>query len=69
MVEEGVIKQTGEKSFEAVIDPSEREQIQSKRKSQKVDQEYPNVTVRQHGRADDSRDMLNQDPDVDLDIE
>ena len=37
MVEEGVIKQTGEKSFEAVIDPSEREQIQSKRKSQKVD--------------------------------
>ena len=34
MVEDGIIKQTGEMQFEAVVDASEREQIQSKRKSQ-----------------------------------
>jgi hypothetical protein len=35
--------------FEAVVDPEEREQIKSKRKSQQMVQEpqYPNVTVRQ----------------------
>ena len=34
MVEDGVIKQTGERQFEAVVDPDEREQIQSKRKAE-----------------------------------
>ena len=46
MVEDGIIKQTGDKSFEAVVDPSEREQIQSKRKTMQEEEKYPNVTVR-----------------------
>ena len=34
MVEDGIIKQTANKVFEAVVDPNEREYIQSKRKSE-----------------------------------
>jgi hypothetical protein len=33
MVENGVIKQVGEREFEAVVDPEERSHIQSKRRS------------------------------------
>ena len=69
LVEDGVIKQTGERSFEAVVDPLEREHIQSKRKSQQSEVEYPNVTVRQAYQDPEAMDIRHEDPDVDLNIE
>jgi hypothetical protein len=68
-VDNGIIKQTGEMEFEAVVDPIEREQIQSKRKSQQSQQENPNVTVRRGNQVENASSIMDQNPDVELDFE
>ena len=48
MVEDGIIKQTGEMQFEAVVDPLERQSIQSKRRPD-INQHDGSQTFSMHG--------------------
>ena len=69
MVEDGVIKQTGVSQFEAVVDPAERVQIQSKRKSDQQQQQMAAQMSNQDSVSQIRQSEVDEILDVDLGIE
>ena len=65
LVEDGVIKQVADGSFEAVVDSNEREHIRSKRKVQPQPSQMNQQESMSHLRQSEVDELL----DVDLGIE
>ena len=69
MVEDGIIKQTDNGAFEAVLNPDERVQIQSKRKFEREQLSEAHARSQEQSQSQINPSFQGEDIDVDLDLE